>query len=413
MSCENKKCMTTRYFLNDNLSSDNESRQIKQSAKIIRFLAKSDDPVSLPVIANHIKLSVPTITKLINDLMEQDLVVEEGKKETDNGRKPSVYSLKKNRFYTVGVEVLLRRIQVNITDLNLNTVFVRENSSFQLENSEACREEVLAFIGQAIFDSGIAKDDIIGVGLGITGRVNGVTGRSYNFFGFDDLPFAEYLSKALDLPVYIENDTRVIGVAELVIGKVKNINNTIIVNISRGIGMTIIVNKKMVTGGNGFAGEFGHMQFVGNEGRLCICGKKGCLDTEVSGKALEQMFAEALVAGEQSLMLPADRGNTRYDAIIAAANDGDYLPMTLLQQQGEKLGAALGNIINLLNPEMIVIAGKYSRAGSFFRDSIRSGLYKTGLKDPLANCHIISSELVQNTGAIGAAAIILRKYDLI
>lgn len=405
--------MTTRYFFNNNLSSDNESRQIKQSAKIIRFLAKSDVPVSLPVIANHIKVSVPTITKLINDLMEQDMVVEDGKKETDNGRKPSVYSLKKNRFYTVGVEVLLRRIQVSITDLNLNSVFISENAAFVLENSEACREEVLAFIDHAISESDITKENIIGVGLGMTGRVNGVTGRSYNFFGFDDLPFAGFLSKELDLPVFIENDTRVIGLAELVIGKVKNINNNIIVNISRGVGMTIIVNRKMVTGGNGFAGEFGHMQFVGNEGRLCICGKKGCLDTEVSGKALELLFNESIAAGEQSLMLPADKGSIRYDDIISAANNGDYLPMALLQQQGEKLGAALGNIINLLNPEMIVIAGKYSRAGSFFRDSIRSGLYKTGLKDPLANCQIISSELVQNTGAIGAAAIVLRKYDLI
>ena len=177
--------------------------------------------------------------------------------------------------------------------------------------------------------------------------------------------------------------------------------------------MTIIVNKKMVTGGNGFAGEFGHMQFIGNEGRLCICGKRGCLDTEVSGKALEQMFAEAIAAGEQSLRLPGNRGNIRYDEIISAANDGDYLSITLLQQQGEKLGAALGNIINLLNPETIVIAGKYSRAGSFFRDSIQSGLYKTGLKDPLANCQVINSELVKNTGAIGAAAIVLRRYDLI
>ena len=405
--------MTTRYFLNDNLSSDNESRQIKQSAKIIRFLAKSDAPVSLPVIANHLKLSIPTITKLINDLMEHDLVVEEGKKETDNGRKPSVYSLKKNRFYTVGVEVLLRRIQVNITDLDLNSVFVSENPDFQLENSEACRDEVLAFIANAIQESGIAKSDFIGIGLGITGRVNGATGRSYNFFGFEDYPFAVFLSNALELPVYIENDTRVIGVAELVIGKVKNTNNTIIVNIGRGIGMTIIVNKKMVTGGNGFAGEFGHMQFIGNEGRLCICGKRGCLDTEVSGKALEQMFAEAIAAGEQSLRLPGNRGNIRYDEIISAANDGDYLSITLLQQQGEKLGAALGNIINLLNPETIVIAGKYSRAGSFFRDSIQSGLYKTGLKDPLANCQVINSELVKNTGAIGAAAIVLRRYDLI
>lgn len=402
-----------QYFLNTNLSSDNESRQIKQSAKIIRFLSKSESPVSMSVIANQIKLSVPTITKLINDLIDQNFVVEEGKKETENGRKPSVYSLIKTRFYSVGVEVLLRRIQVDITDLSLDSVYIKEDSSFTLENTEACRDEVLAFIETAISEAKISKKDIIGIGVGITGRVNGRTGRSYNFFGFDDSPFADFLSKAIEVPAYIENDTRVIGVAELVIGKVKNATNTIIVNIGRGLGMTIIMNKRMIAGESGFAGEFGHMQFEGNTGRLCICGKKGCLDTEVSGRALEVRLEEALARGEESLNFTVDSKNIRYDDIISAANEGDSLPMILLQQQGEQLGIALGNIINLLNPEMIVIAGKYSKAGSFFRDSIRSGSYKTALKDPLANCQIISSELKDNTGTIGAAALVLKKYDLI
>lgn len=405
--------MSARFIFKEDLSSDNESRQLKQSAKIVRFLAKSAEAVSLPVIASHVKLSVPTATKLTNELMEAGFVVEDGKRESDNGRKPSVYTLSRNRFYAVGVEVLLRRMSVCIVDMDFNVIFKTENPDFQLESTEECRSSVLHFIQKAIDDSNISRNDFIGVGVGITGRVNSSAGRSYIYFGFDDMPFAEFLSSGLNLPVVIENDTRVIAVAELAMGKVRNIGNALIVNISRGVGMTIISNKKMITGVDGFAGEFGHMQFAGNEGRLCICGKKGCLDTEVSGKALELSFARALAAGEQSLMITSIEDNFRYDNIISAANEGDFLPMTLIQQQGEKLGLALGNVVNLLNPEAIVIAGKYSGAGDYFRDSVKTGMYKTGLKDPLANCQIIISKLALATAVIGAAAIVFRKFELV
>lgn len=406
--------MTIRDLFDEHLAADNEGRSIKQSARIIKYLSKSDSAVALSGIANYLKLSVPTVTKLMNELKKRELIVLEGKKETENGRKPVVYTLRKDKFFAVGVEILLKRINVEIFSIDLKSEFSQTDRSFVLADNKECCNEVVEFINNAIEQSGIPRDYIIGVGVGLTGRVNSHLGRSYNYFSFDDPPVAEYLSSQLNLPVFIDNDTRVIGLAEQVVGKLKNISNTLIVNISRGIGMSIMANRRFITGSSGFAGEFGHMQFRCNDGRLCICGKKGCLETEVSGRALETDLAEAIAKGELSVRFNSTNiADVRYDDIIEAANGGDQLSTSLLQAQGEKLGIALGNIINLLNPEMIVISGKYARVGSFFRDSIRYGLHKTALKDPLANCQISSSEIAAISGAIGAAALVYKRYELI
>lgn len=406
--------MTIRNLFDENLPAYNEGRSINDSTKIIKYLSKSDSAVTLSSIANFLKLSIPTVTKLMNELKKRELVVKKGKKETDNGRKPVVYTLRKDKFFAVGVEVLLKRVQVEIYNLDLKSEFLQTDKTFILEDSIECCNKVVDFINNAIELSGIPLDYIVGVGVGLTGRVNSHLGRSYNYFSFDDPPLAEYLSSQLNLPVFIDNDTRVIGLAEQVAGKLKNISNTLIVNISRGIGMSIMANKRFITGSSGFAGEFGHMQFGCNEGRLCICGKKGCLETEVSGRALEVDLAAAIAKGELSLRFDSTNvDNARYDDIIEAANNGDQLSTSLLQAQGEKLGTALGNIINLLNPEMIVISGKYARVGGFFRDSIQYSLHKTALIDPLSNCQISSSDIAAKSGAIGAAAQVFKRYELI
>ena len=406
--------MTIRDFFDEHLEADNEGRSIKQSARIIKYLSKSDSAVTLSGLANYLKLSVPTVTKLMNELKKRELVVKEGKIEIENGRKPVVYSLRKDKFFAVGVEILLKRVHVEIFNIDLKSEFLQTDKTFVLVDSRECCDKVVDFINSTIELSGIPYDYIIGVGVALTGRVNSNLGRSYNYFSFDDPPLAEYLSSQLKLPVFIDNDSRVIGLAEQVAGKLKHISNTLIVNISRGIGMSIMANRKFITGSSGFAGEFGHMQFRCNDGRLCICGKQGCLETEVSGRALEVDLAEAVAQGALSLRFNRTNvENVRYDDIIEAANNGDQLSVSLLQAQGEKLGIALGNIINLLNPEMIVISGKYAGVGGFFRDSIQHGLHKTALKDPLANCQLSSSEIAARAGAIGAVAQVYKKYELI
>ncbi len=405
--------MIKKWILTGSDTSENDSRKIRQSFIIVRMLAQSKDALSIPNIADRIKLSVPTVTRLIGDLKKDGLIIEEGKIETESGRKPIVYSIQKNRFYAIGVEILLNKIQISLVNINLEPVFQIQNSDFNLENTKAGRDKICSFISDAIKTSKIKTENIIGIGIGITGRVNSLTGKTFNFFEFDNTPLADYISNKLALPVIIENDTRVVGMYESVAGKVQNSNNALILNISSGIGMTVIANKKIISGISGFAGEFGHMQFAGNENRACICGKRGCLDTEVSGKALETELKEALKNGEHSIRFTSASEKIHYDQIIDAANEGDLLSITLLQKQGEKLGAALGNIINLLNPELIVISGKYSKIEAFFSSAVNSGLYKTGLKNPLSDCEVVSSDLNTEGGATGAAALVFKKHDLL
>ena len=137
----------------------------------------------------------------------------------------------------------------------------------------------------------------------MTGSVNGHTGESADYFNNLDLPLRTYLERQLGLPVDIDNDTRVIGIAEQVLGEAKGADNALVVKVSRNLGLSIILDKNIIFGQQGFAGNFGHVQ-LGKKGRLCSCGKKGCLRTEVSGNALYQDLKEALEAGETLYSFP-------------------------------------------------------------------------------------------------------------
>ena len=307
-----------------------ESRQFKQVKGIIRFLSKSGGSLTMPEIAEHVNISVPTGTKLVKDLVEQGLVVEEGKKATENGRKPSLYSLNKNGFYAVGVEVLSKWIHVSVVRLDLETVHEAFNRQFVLKDTQKCLNYITAFIKKAIRESPAKPDQIIGVGMALRGRVNGHSGESADYFNNLDPTLKQHLENKLGSPVSIDNDTRVIGIAEQVLGRAKGVENVLIVKVSRNLGLSIILDKKMIFGAKGFAGNFGHTQF-GTKGRMCTCGKKNCLRTEVSGGALYQDLKEALEAGETSLYFNMEEMDTyRYHDVLDAVLEGDALSIKLL-----------------------------------------------------------------------------------
>ena len=393
--------------------SSNESRQQKQSTRIIKCLSKSEEALTSPEIAAVVRISLPTTNKLINELIESKWLIEEGKKETELGRRPTLYTLNKERMCAVGVVVLLKRIHVTILKIGFDELLSEQDKSFILENTQACIDRVIAFISSVIEKSGRPKDSIMGVGIGITGRVNTNTGESITYFNFLQKPLADYIEEQLLLPVVIDNDTRVHGVAEKILGKGKNSQNTLIVNTSHGLGMSIVLNKKMVRGEMGFAGEFGHMHFgIGN--RQCLCGKQGCLGTEVSGYALEEDLKNALARGESSINFSNKTDEPIvYEAILEAAINGDSLAIELIQKQGEKLGSALGNIINLLNPSLIVIGGKFAIVKDIFTDPVKMGLKKTVLINSANSCKVVTSELTDLAGPKGAACLIFKKFEMI
>ncbi len=388
-----------------------EKRQQKQFRNIVRCLSKSDSAFTIPDIAEYVKISVPTCTKLVRTLVEKKYIIEEGKKETENGRRPEFYGLNKERFYAIGVEILLKFIHVSIVRIDSELLYETSNNQFILENTPEGLQYVVSFIKNAITKNQLKNDQIIGLGVGLAGTVNVHTGETKHF-NFMGISFKKYLENALKIPVIVDTDTRAIGIAEQVMGKAQGIENVLIVKVSRSIGMSVILNGKMIVGGTGQAGEFGHLQF-GKMGRLCVCGKKGCLETEVSGGALQIDLKEALAEGEISNHFQSENIDTyQYHDILKAVLNGDSLALKLVLNQADKLGQALGNIVNLLNPDLIVIGGEIVMIQDFFIDALKMGLKKTSLIDSLANCRVEVSHLGRYFSSKAAAAMVFKNYDL-
>ncbi|MFW5706982.1 MAG: ROK family transcriptional regulator [Bacteroidota bacterium] len=391
----------------------NETRLMQQKLRIIQVISQNGHGVTVPDICKELKISAPTGIKLVNELQSEGFLTVAGKKETLNGRKPAVYALKNMSFYALSVEILMKRITVGIVDSKLNTVYYRQKTDFVLSNTPECLKDVENFILECTENSGVGEEGILGMGLGITGRVKHDTGESLTFFNFLDQPLREYLSRKLDIPVFLNNDTRCFGMAEKIIGKARDVNHAIVINLSRGLGTSLIIDNKIVNGGMGFAGEFGHMQF-GNREKMCLCGKKGCLGNDVGGYTLEENFMERIAAGEKTMVeIPEDGSSVRYDDVLMAALKGDDLSIRLVQEMGFKLGHALGNIVNLLNPELIIIGGKFAKLKTLLLDPVKTGMSGSALLNPLEDCKIEFSELGDLGGLKGAGAQVFEYFELI
>lgn len=393
----------------------NENRQYAQKRKIVSVLMKSGEPMTIPDLCIIIKASIPKGTKLVNELIDEGILTEFGKRETENGRRPVLYKVRPDFACTIGVVIQLKGISFSVFNMEMEEIYQQEDATFILENTEVCLNEVVRFIRESVAGSGIAANRILGIGIGITGRVNTATGSSYTYFDSLDVSLSSYLKDKLKTRIYIDNDTHLIGLAEQVFGKAKDIKNALIVNISRGLGLSIVAGGDIVSGGQGFAGEFGHMQFSGAGNKLCICGKRGCLGTEVSGYALEENFREKIKSGESSLLLSTgeDIENIHYEKIIKAANSGDVLSISLTHEIGFKLGKALGNIVNLLNPELVIVGGKFTIASEIILEAIKTGMVHTTLSQPLRSCALDFSSIGPEGGIKGAGALVLRQLDII
>lgn len=381
--------------------------------QIIKAIAQRKQAMTIHELSEELNITAPTCSKVINQLILENIVQDEGKKETGAGRKPALFSLVSSYFRVAALEIVMKRVSFAIYDNNFKTIYVKHNTNFQLENTVESLQTVITFISDCLNESQISVNELIGLGVGITGRVKRIHGYSLTFFNFLEVSFADYLQDIFRIPVIINNDTHCYGIAEKNLGKAALVSNSIIINLSRGLGSSLILNDVLFEGGMGFAGELGHMQWGQNQ-KICICGKIGCLGNDVSGYALEEAFKEKILQGEKSLVTnKLSMDEIRYDDILQAANDGDSLSIDLVQTLGFNLGKALGNIINLLNPELIIIGGKFTQVSEILLNPIKAGMTSTALINPLKNCAVDFSLIANNAVLLGAGAMVLNHYEFL
>ncbi len=376
---------------------------------ILAFLARNEG-ATIADLSGKLNISIPTVTKLVSELKEDGYLIDHGKIETAGGRRPSVFGLSADAFYFLGVDVRRRRLEFVLVDFKGNILQEKHNVLFVLKNTQEALEQVCVETEQFISEIEIKKEEIIGIGFSLTGRVDPNNGYSYTYFNFSEIPLTDILQERLGVRAYIENDSRAMMYAEKIFGVVKEEKDVLFVNLGRGLGIGMMLDDKLYYGKTGFAGEFGHIPLFDNE-VLCHCGKKGCLETEASGISLEKMLVERMQAGETSILTPQWKAGKEilvYD-IIRAANNDDVLSITLISEIAEKLGRGVGVLINLLNPELVVVGGTLSLVGDYLMLPLKAAINKYSLSLVSKDTRFKLSQLGDNASVIGAAMLIRAK----
>ncbi|WP_440133498.1 ROK family protein [Chitinophaga sancti] len=355
--------------------------------------------------------STPKITLLITELIETGLVKDYGKTESASiGRRPNIYGLASDCGFFVGVEVKNNHVNIGLLDFRKNLIRFKDNIPYALENTQASLDELCKIIKAFITAQKMKPGKILGVGINLTGRINCKTGQSHSYFNFSREPLSKIMEKRIGIPTFLENDTRAMAYGEFTSGAVQGEENALFVNIDYGIAVGIMINGELYYGKSGYAGEFGHIPFFQNE-IICRCGKKGCLETETSGRALADLFIKRLKSGATSSVTAKVKKMediTMEDIIDAAIND-DTLSMELIEEIGEKLGKAIAVLINVFNPELIILGGCMAATGDNLYLPVKSAIKKFSLSLVNSDTKLRLSQLGDKAGVIGACMLIRKR----
>jgi glucokinase-like ROK family protein len=372
---------------------------------IINQLDRSGD-LTIAELARELNISTPKVTSLVNELIQYGLLQDYGKIDSTGGRRANIYGLLSKACYFIGVDVRRYYINIGLLDFKKHLVATREKVPYTLANTQQSLAALITVIKEFIKEQKIAKDKILGMGINLSGRINHDTGYSYSFFNFQEAPLSEAIQKETGIRTFLENDSNAMAYGEFCNGVVTSEKNIIFINLDYGTGAGILIDGHVYYGKSGFSGEFGHIPFYNNE-VMCDCGKKGCLETEVSGQSLLRLAKARLKSGSTSILLRKVKkpDDLKLEDLVEAARQEDMMVIELLAEMGEKLGRALAVLINLFNPELLILGGTLAETGEYLRLPARSALNKYSLSLVNSDTQLKLSKLGEKAGVMGGCLI--------
>jgi len=374
--------------------------------RVVRYLY-FHGPKSAAQISKKLKSSIPTISSIINELIDIDVIVEQGQGDSSGGRRPNLYGLQDNVFYILGIDIGWFTTKIAIFNTQLKNISGFVNHPLHLKEMPNPVEEIYQLANKLIEKTGIDKNKLIGVGIDMPGLVDAERGENYTHFSDNSKPVAKQFEDLFKLPVFIENDAKARALAEYRYGLARGTKNTMVLHVGWGLGLGMIINGQLYRGKSGFAGEFSHIPMVEN-GLLCQCGKQGCLETVASGTALVRLAKEGLEAGKNStLRNKINEGQELIPkTIIEAANEGDQFAISIISQVGFELGKGIAVLIQLFNPELIILGGRVAEANQYLLTPIEQALNHYSIPKLRNQAEIVISKLGTNANILGAVAMV-------
>lgn len=383
--------------------------KIRQKKRILSLL-HSQGPSSAPELSKLLKISLPTCILLLNDLIVQGYVKNLGIGESSGGRKPSLFGLPEDRFYVISCD--FARFNASMVICDCYNKFATPVVAIDTHIDDLDLADKLFQAAQKLMqENGIPSQNVYGIGVDMPGLIDSKTGINFTIKDKKYQNVKRDLQKKFNKLVYVDNDARMHAYGEYHFGTAKESKNSVFIHWSWGLGLGIFVNGQLYSGNGGFAGELSHIPMVEN-GDLCICGKRGCLETVASSNTIIKRVKEGFQNQEVSSLINRFKNQPEKvtpEDVIKSAREGDEFCISILNDIGKAMGKGLTYIIQLLNPEVIVLSGPISKANQYVLSPIQQSLNRLCLEKISVNTKVIISDLGDQSALLGTSEMVFQK----
>ena len=393
----------------------------EHNLQVVLLSLLQEESLSRIELAKRINLSNTTITNLIAELLEEGLVTERDCNDHEEGslrpvgRPRTAICLVPEARFVIGVHVGVGTYRVALTNLR-NEIVVSIRESFDVNAlPEVVLDQMVQCIHQVVQESQVDTALIVGVGVGLSGLVefeSGVNVMAPNL-NWRDVRVKDYLTEKLSLPVVADNNVRCMALGETYFGIGRDLESLVFVYGRIGVGAGFINKGEVFRGSNMGAGEIGHNTLLLSEGALCRCGKRGCLETLVSETTIIQQGMEIIQTqpnGVLAKIVDEEPDTNLVDCVFQAARQGDNAVREMLADKAYYLGVALANMVNLYNPEMIILGGLFAQEQTNFIDPVINTVRQMTFGDLGNRVQIEATSFGWKAGVIGAAALALMDF---
>jgi len=403
----------------NNLLGSNINLVKSHNTRAILLSLLQEGPISRVELAEKHSLSNTTITNITSELLDQGIVIEERveapEKRKRVGRPRRMLRLVPAARYAIGVHIGVGLFRVAITNLFAEIIY-SEIATFDLTTPpEEVVKDIVRMIELAIELSGIERERVIGVGVGASGLVNYEQGINVLAprLDWENVPIQHLMVTQLDLPVCVDNNVRTMALAEAIFGDGQGVGVLAFVYGRIGVGAGIVVNGQVFRGGGAGAGEIGHTIIIPQGGETCTCGNSGCLETLLS-EPVWIRHAEKIAASHPDSTLAATLklgdGRSPIEMIFSAAADGDELAQQFIEDRSRYLGIALANLVNVLNPEMIIVGGMFAQGSDLILPVAEAKMKEASFAGLGEKVKLKPTSFGWRAGVIGGASLALTTF---
>lgn len=373
---------------------------------ILSLIQFTSGGISRAELARQLGLSRSAVTIIINDLMANGLIRESAKKTGASGRPRTLLEITPEAGYVTGIDMGAKHLRIAIANFGAHVILEKEIPFDIGAPPLVCLQKTDDLLRDLLAEAHLNLNEITAIGLGVPGPISSDAGMVIAppiMPGWDKFPIRETLEEMWNLPVSVNNDAELGALGEWAYGAGRDANDLAYIKVGTGIGAGLLIDGRIYRGSTGSAGEIGHLT-IDTDGPICTCGNRGCLEALSGGRAIALQARKKIQEKENTQLRKISLENITAKDVAFVAQRGDLIAQQIMEKAGENLGIAIAGLINIINPDMVIVGGGVAQTGDLLLEPIRETVKKRSVLAVATEVRITTALLGRRSTSMGAVA---------